>query len=469
MAQGNAKGGGPPTGVASGDLSNVYPNPVVSGIQTQPVSNATPTTSQLLFFSGAVWVPTSITGDITPSLSTIGQLTVSALQGFPVSNTTPSIGNVLQWGGSSWTPGNVSGVTWANDLSSSNNTHQYISSISGTSGSGGSVALNITSLSFASGQSTPALNQTALGSTSSGSGSAGQDLTFTSQAGQAATGASHNGGNGGNLILSSGAGGTSGSATPGTAGNLLLQTGGTTQVTVSTTGVQMAAYGAGIAHFDGSGNITSSTIVNADVSGSAAIAYSKLNLSGSIVNVDVSSSAAIAVSKLAAGSAGQVLLNNATPAPTWTTVGGDAVISSSGSVTVQGLGGVSLPAPSGTNTYLKYSGSALSWATVTSGGGLTAPVTATIVTKTTTYTITTSDYILLCDTSGAAWTLTLPAPAAGSVYVVKDSTGSFETNNLTLAPHSTEKIEGVAASRVLSTNWGKWTFTSNGTDWFIVG
>jgi hypothetical protein len=42
----------------------------------------------------------------------------------------------------------------------------------------------------------------------------------------------------------------------------------------------------------------SSSIVNADVSNSAAIAYSKLNLSNSIVNADVSASAAIAYSKL---------------------------------------------------------------------------------------------------------------------------------------------------------------------------
>lgn len=40
------------------------------------------------------------------------------------------------------------------------------------------------------------------------------------------------------------------------------------------------------------------SIVNADVSGSAAIAYSKLNLASSIVNADVSGSAAIAYSKL---------------------------------------------------------------------------------------------------------------------------------------------------------------------------
>lgn len=41
------------------------------------------------------------------------------------------------------------------------------------------------------------------------------------------------------------------------------------------------------------------SIVNADVSGSAAIAYSKLSLTGSVVNADISASAAIAYSKLA--------------------------------------------------------------------------------------------------------------------------------------------------------------------------
>lgn len=76
--------------------------------------------------------------------------------------------------------------------------------------------------------------------------------------------------------------------------------------------------------------IASGVIVNADVNASAAIAYSKLNLSSSIVNADVSSSAAIAVSKLAAGTSAQILLNNSTPAPTWTTVSGDVTISNTG-------------------------------------------------------------------------------------------------------------------------------------------
>ncbi len=44
------------------------------------------------------------------------------------------------------------------------------------------------------------------------------------------------------------------------------------------------------------------SIVNADISSSAAIGYSKLNLTGTIINSDISSSAAIAYSKLSLGS-----------------------------------------------------------------------------------------------------------------------------------------------------------------------
>lgn len=49
-----------------------------------------------------------------------------------------------------------------------------------------------------------------------------------------------------------------------------------------------------------------SSIVNADVSASAAIAYSKLALTGSVVNADIANAAAIAVSKLAALTASRV-------------------------------------------------------------------------------------------------------------------------------------------------------------------
>jgi hypothetical protein len=80
-----------------------------------------------------------------------------------------------------------------------------------------------------------------------------------------------------------------------------------------------------------------------------------------------------------------------------------------------------------------------------------------------------ANYLILVDTSGGAVTVTLPNPTSGAVIQIKDSTGSFLTNNLTIKRYGSEKIETVAADLVCQAPYGIYTLVTNGTDWFKVG
>ena len=298
----------------------------------------------------------AMAGDVTGSTASA---TVVKLQGFDIATTTPTDTYVLTWvaGTSKWTPvasATGSSITWANDLAGSTDTHQYVAAISGNNNAGGTIPVNATALQFAIGQSTPLVGQAdqTAGST------AGQNFTIQAQN---ATGSSSNGGN---LFLKAGTGTATGGA-------VVFYAGGTNRAQVDASGIfRINGLSTGIAHVSSSGDFSSSAIVNADVDASAAIVYSKLSLSNSIVNADVSTSAAIDVSKLAAGTAAQFLLNNSTPTPTWTTLSGDATVSSSGVVTVANLAG-DVTGAIGSNTVVKLQGRAVASTTPTDGYVLT--------------------------------------------------------------------------------------------------
>ena len=55
-----------------------------------------------------------------------------------------------------------------------------------------------------------------------------------------------------------------------------------------------------------------------------------------------------------------------------------------------------------------------------------------------------------CNTSGGAFTVNLPAGSAGAIVAIADYTRTFDTYGLTISPNGSEKIGGVAADVVLT-------------------
>lgn len=89
------------------------------------------------------------------------------------------------------------------------------------------------------------------------------------------------------------------------------------------------------------------------------------------------------------------------------------------------------------------------------------------VTKTTTYTITNSDYTILCDASSAGFTVTLPTASGitGKIFKIKktDATG----NDVTVEGNASETIDG-QLNKILNAQYMSITVQSNGTSWYII-
>lgn len=108
----------------------------------------------------------SVNGDVSQGALSGGNvpLTVTHVQGQAVAAGTAS-GQVWQYNGTSWAlvMSSTFGPTWANDLSTSSSTHQYLSSISGGSGTGGAVPLSAGAFLTAATSSASYIDLTAAG------------------------------------------------------------------------------------------------------------------------------------------------------------------------------------------------------------------------------------------------------------------------------------------------------------------
>lgn len=224
------------------------------------ISGTASTKGQLLVATAAnVYGPVTGSGDLTWSAVTAGAALVSGLQG--VALPAPAgTGTVLTFNGSAltWAAGGGGGsVTWANDLSGSTSTNQYVVGISGSGGTAGTVSLgdgtnNLALTQLTSVQTTPptltvtssagfsvaatagsnggAFNlRGGIGGAGQGTnhtGGTGASISIVTGAGGAATGSAANAGSGA-LTVGTGAVGTGGSGTAGVPGQINFQVGGT--------------------------------------------------------------------------------------------------------------------------------------------------------------------------------------------------------------------------------------------------
>lgn len=114
--------------------------------------------------------------------------------------------------------------------------------------------------------------------------------------------------------------------------------------------------------------------------------------------------------------------------------------------------------------------------TMTSAGAMTlaAPVVVQnsslsqkIATVTTTYTVVDPNSILLLNSFGGSFTVTLPAVTNQRTLVLKD-TGSASSNNITVIPNTSDSTIDGLSSIVMASSWMSITLVSNGTAWFIL-
>jgi hypothetical protein len=132
------------------------------------------------------------------------------------------------------------------------------------------------------------------------------------------------------------------------------------------------------------------------------------------------------------------------------------------SPTVAKLSGVAVPgsAPSGAGQVLTSTGtSTTSWQAPTYNK-------QTVAVKSSAYSLTTNDEIVLANTSTGSFTLTLPTAIGNTnLYSVKKTDAS--TNTVTVATSSGQTIDG-GATAVIKVQYACISIVSDGSNWYII-
>ncbi len=86
------------------------------------------------------------------------------------------------------------------------------------------------------------------------------------------------------------------------------------------------------------------------------------------------------------------------------------------------------------------------------------------------YNVTTGNngQVLLVNTANGACTFNLPTPVTNLIFTIKDVAGQANSNPMTFHRAASELIENIASDYVAYANYGEWTLTSDGTNWFFV-